>query len=156
MNILNIMRSILVLLIIYSTAYAGAFMPTPSGLIKSIDNKSAYLNKCNMQSSRKVIYDAVTILRSCLENNKSNKWVPPIGYVPDRIKNSKITQKIDKDIEELFDDDVLFTDIKRETQYMNNKFDKLLNDIDHMKKTVENIKNHNEIIYTKTEYYNID
>ena len=114
------MRSILVSLIVYSTAYASAFMPTSSGLIRSINSKSAYLNKCNMQSSRKVIYDAVTILRSCLENDKSNKWVPPIGYVPDRIKNSKITQKIDKDIEELFDDDVLFTDIKRESLYMNN------------------------------------
>lgn len=150
------MRSILVSLIVYSTAYASAFMPTSSFLIRSINSKSAYLNKCKMQSSRKVIYDAVTIIRSCLENDKSNKWVPPIGYVPDRIKNSKITQKIDKDIEELFDDDVLFTDIKRETLYMNNKFDKLLNDIDHMKNTVENIKNHNGIIYTKTEYYNID
>tara|TARA_B100000795_G_C22806281_1_gene445081 strand:+ start:6010 stop:6462 length:453 start_codon:yes stop_codon:yes gene_type:complete len=150
------MNRILVLLIIYTTTVVDTFILTPKALVKSLCNKSIKINKCNLQSSRKVNYNAVTLLRSCLHNNKSNKCVPPIGYVPYRHKNPKIIKNIDEDIELLFEDDVLLTDIKRETLYIRNKFDKLLNDIDHMKKTVENIKKHNEIVNTKTDYYNID
>ena len=90
-------------------------------------------------------------------NDKQKKWEPPIGYIPESQKKweppvgytpkqKEIVNSIDRDIEELFDEDALFTDISRETEYINNKFDKLLNDIEHMKDTVENIKKHNNII----------
>ena len=64
------------------------------------------------------------------------EWEPPIGYIPDSQKNwelpieytpkqKEIVNNIDSDIEDLFDEDALFTDISRETKYINNKFDKL-------------------------------
>ena len=84
---------------------------------------------------------------------KKNRWEPPQGYIP---YNEKIAEKIDNDIDELFDEDILFSDITRETLYINNKFDKLLDDINHMKNTVENIKKHNNIINIKSDYYNVD
>ena len=103
-------------------------------------------------------------------HNKKTKWEPPQGYIPDSQKNQdkwipsqgyipykeKIAEKIDNDIDELFNEDALFSDITRETLYINNKFDKLLDDINHMKNTVENIKKHNNIINIKSDYYNVD
>jgi hypothetical protein len=141
--------------------YANAFIPSTNVLNKiNIPNS-------NICSSKKVVYNAVSLLRASIHNNKQKKWEPPIGYIPDSQKNwelpieytqkqKEIVNNIDSDIEDLFDEDALFTDISRETKYINNKFDKLLSDIEHMKDTVENIKKHNNIIYTKSEYYNID
>jgi len=141
--------------------YANAFIPSTNVLNKiNIPNS-------NICSSKKVVYNAVSLLRASIHNNKQKKWEPPIGYIPDSQKNwelpieytqkqKEIVNNIDSDIEDLFDEDALFTDISRETKYINNKFDKLLNDIEHMKGTVENIKKHNNIIHTKSEYYNID
>ena len=104
-----------------------------------------------------LVISTVMLLSKVVKSRKALKKYDSIINIENEVKRlENLSIKIDKDIEELFDDDVLFTDIKRETLYMNNKFDKLLNDIDHMKNTVENIKNHNGIIYTKTEYYNID
>jgi len=135
--------------------YANAFIPSTNVLNKiNIPNS-------NICSSKKVVYNAVSLLRASIHNNKQKKWEPPIGYIPDSQKNwelpieytqkqKEIVNNIDSDIEDLFDEDALFTDISRETKYINNKFDKLLSDIEHMKDTVENI------IYTKSEYYNID
>ena len=125
------------------------------------------LSKSNICSSKNVLYNAVSLLRASIHNDKQKKWEPPIGYIPESQKKweppigytpkqKEIVNSIDRDIEELFDEDALFTDISRETKYINNKFDKLLNDIEHMKDTVENIKKHNNIIHTKSEYYNID
>jgi len=141
--------------------YANAFIPSTNVL-----NKINVPNS-NICSSKKVVYNAVSLLRASIHNNKQKKWEPPIGYIPDSQKNwelpieytqkqKEIVNNIDSDIEDLFDEDALFTDISRETKYINNKFDKLLSDIEHMKDTVENIKKHNNIIYTKSEYYNID
>jgi hypothetical protein len=141
--------------------YANAFIPSTNVLNKiNIPNS-------NICSSKKVVYNAVSLLRASIHNNKQKKWEPPIGYIPDSQKNwelpieytpkqKEIVNNIDSDIEDLFDEDALFTDISRETKYINNKFDKLLSDIEHIKDTVENIKKHNNIIYTKSEYYNID
>tara|TARA_Y100000389_G_scaffold169317_1_gene175484 strand:- start:255 stop:701 length:447 start_codon:yes stop_codon:yes gene_type:complete len=148
------------MLLLYA-CYTNAFIHTTN-----------YPNKINIPNSniclsKKVIYNAVSLLRASIHNDKQKKWEPPIGYIPDSKKNweppfgytpkqKEIVNDIDRDIENLFDEDVLFTDISRETEYINNKFDKLLNDIEHMKDTVENIKKHNNIIHTKSEYYNID
>lgn len=141
--------------------YANAFIPSTNVLNKiNIPNS-------NICSSKKVVYNAVSLLRASIHNNKQKKWEPPIGYIPDSQKKweppieytpnqKEIVNNIDSDIEDLFDEDALFTDISRETKYINNKFDKLLSDIEHIKDTVENIKKHNNIIYTKSEYYNID
>ena len=141
--------------------YANAFIPS-TNVLNKINIPSS-----NICSSKKVIYNAVSLLRASIHNDKQKKWEPPIGYIPESQKKckppidytpkqKKIVNNIDKDIEDLFDEDALFTDISRETKYINNKFDKLLNDIEHIKKTVENIKKHNNIIHTKSEYYNID
>jgi hypothetical protein len=148
-------------LLLLCICYANAFIPSTN-----------VLNKINMPtsnicSSKKVVYNAVSLLRASIHNDKQKKWEPPIGYIPESQKKweppvgytpkqKEIVNSIDRDIEELFDEDALFTDISRETEYINNKFDKLLNDIEHMKDTVENIKKHNNIIHTKSEYYNID
>ncbi len=168
------MMKIVNLMLLY-ICYANAFIPSTNVLNKiNIPNS-------NICSSKKVIYNAVSLLRASIHNDKQKKWEPPIGYIPDNQKkweppigyipdNQKkweppigytpkqkdIVNNIDRDIEDLFDEDALFTDISRETKYINNKFDKLLNDIEHMKDTVENIKKHNNIIHTKSEYYNID
>jgi len=141
--------------------YANAFIPSTNVL-----NKINVANS-NICSSKKIIYNAVSLLRASIYNDKQKKWEPPVGYIPESQKNwktpvsytpkqKKIVDIIDKDIEDLFDEDALLTDISRETKYINNKFDKLLNDIENMKYTVENIKKHNNIIHTKSEYYNID
>jgi hypothetical protein len=140
------MMKIVNLMLLY-ICYANAFIPSTNVL-----NKINVPNS-NICSSKKVIYNAVSLLRASIHNDKQKKWEPPIGYTP---KQKEIVNNIDHDIEDLFDEDALFTDICRETKYINNKFDKLLNDIEHMKDTVENIKKHNNIIHTKSEYYNID
>ena len=153
------MMKIVNLMLLY-ICYANAFIPSTNVLNKiNIPNS-------NICSSKKVIYNAVSLLRASIHNDKQKKWEPPTGYIPDSqkmgttywlyAKQKEIVNNIDHDIEELFDEDALFTDISRETKYINNKFDKLLNDIEHMKDTVENIKKHNNIIHTKSEYYNID
>jgi hypothetical protein len=154
------MMKIVNLMLLY-ICYANAFIPSTNVLNKiNIPNS-------NICSSKKVIYNAVSLLRASIHNDKQKKWEPPIGYIPDNQKKweppigytpkqKEIVNNIDRDIEDLFDEDALFTDISRETKYINNKFDKLLNDIEHIKDTVENIKKHNNIIHTKSEYYNID
>jgi len=154
------MMKIVNLMLLY-ICYANAFIPS-TNVLNKINIPSS-----NICSSKKVIYNAVSLLRASIHNDKQKKWEPPIGYIPESQKKckppidytpkqKKIVNNIDKDIEDLFDEDALFTDISRETKYINNKFDKLLNDIEHIKKTVENIKKHNNIIHTKSEYYNID
>ncbi len=154
------MMKIVNLMLLY-ICYANAFIPSTNVL-----NKINVANS-NICSSKKIIYNAVSLLRASIHNDKQKKWEPPVGYIPESQKKwktpvsytpkqKKIVDIIDKDIEDLFDEDALFTDISRETKYINNKFDKLLNDIEHMKYTVENIKKHNNIIHTKSEYYNID
>jgi len=154
------MMKIVNLMLLY-ICYANAFIPSTNVLNKiNIPNS-------NICSSKKVIYNAVSLLKASIHNDKQKIWEPPTGYIPDSQKKweppvgytpkqKEIVNSIDRDIEELFDEDALFTDIGRETKYINNKFDKLLNDIEHMKDTVENIKKHNNIIHTKSEYYNID
>jgi peptidoglycan hydrolase CwlO-like protein len=154
------MMKIVNLMLLY-ICYANAFIPS-TNVLNKINIPSS-----NICSSKKVIYNAVSLLRASIYNNKQKKWEPPIGYIPDSQKKWKppidytpkqkeIVNSIDRDIEDLFDEDALFTDISRETKYINNKFDKLLNDIEHMKNTVENIKKHNNIIHTKSKYYNTD
>lgn len=154
------MMKIVNLMLLY-ICYANAFIPS-TNVLNKINIPSS-----NICSSKKVIYNAVSLLRASIHNDTQKKWEPPIGYIPDSQKKckppidytpkqKKIVNNIDKDIEDLFDEDALFTDISRETKYINNKFDKLLNDIEHIKNTVENIKKHNNIIHTKSEYYNID
>lgn len=154
------MMKIVNLMLLY-ICYANAFIPS-TNVLNKINIPSS-----NICSSKKVIYNAVSLLRASIHNDKQKKWEPPIGYIPESQKKckppidytpkqKKIVNNIDKDIEDLFDEDALFTDISRETKYINNKFDKLLNDIEHIKNTVENIKKHNNIIHTKSEYYNID
>ena len=154
------MMKIVNLMLLY-ICYANAFIPS-TNVLNKINIPSS-----NICSSKKVIYNAVSLLRASIHNDKQKKWEPPIGYIPESQKKckppidytpkqKKIVNNIDKDIEDLFDEDALFTDISRETKYINNKFDKLLNDIEHIKDTVENIKKHNNIIHTKSEYYNID
>lgn len=154
-----------VLLLIY-IGYVNAFVPYVS-LLKNIHHTNH-----NICSVRKIIHNSVSLLRASLHNKKT-KWEPPQGYIPDSQKNQdkwitrqtpqgyipyneKIAEKIDNDIDELFNEDALFSDITRETLYINNKFDKLLDDINHMKNTVENIKKHNNIINIKSDYYNVD
>lgn len=150
------------LLLIY-VGYVNAFVPYVS-LLKKI-----HPTNHNVCSVRKIIHNSVSLLRASLHNKKT-KWEPPQGYIPDSQKNQdkwipsqgyipykeKIAEKIDNDIDELFNEDALFSDITRETLYINNKFDKLLDDINHMKNTVENIKKHNNIINIKSDYYNVD
>jgi len=150
------------LLLIY-VGYVNAFVPYVS-LLKKIHHTNN-----NVCSVRKIIHNSVSLLRASLHNKKT-KWEPPQGYIPDSQKNQdkwipsqgyipyneKIAEKIDNDIDELFNEDALFSDITRETLYINNKFDKLLDDINHMKNTVENIKKHNSIINIKSHYYNVD
>lgn len=154
------MMKIVNLMLLY-ICYANAFIPSSNVL-----NKINVPNS-NICSSKKIIYNAVSLLRASIHNDKQKKWDPPIGYIPDNQKKwdppigyipkqKEIVDNIDKDIEYLFDEEALFTDIRRETKYINNKFDKLLDDIEYMKDTVENIKKHNNIIHTKSEYYNID
>ena len=134
--------------------YANAFIPSTNVL-----NKINVPNS-NICSYKKVIYNAVSLLRASIHNDKQKKWDPPTGYIPDNQKKwdppigytpkqKEIVNNIDHDIEDLFDEDALFTDIRREKKYINNKFDKRLDDIEYMKDTVENIKNHNNIIHTK-------
>jgi hypothetical protein len=151
-----------VLLLIY-VGYVNAFVPYVSLLKK---NHHTNHNVCSV---RKIIHNSVSLLRASLHNKKT-KWQTPQGYIPDSQKNQdkwqtpqgyipyneKIAEKIDNDIDELFNEDALFSDITRETLYINNKFDKLLDDINHMKNTVENIKKHNNIINIKSDYYNVD
>jgi len=151
------MKYITLLCIINSVV---AFVPSSYNFGNYVKSSKLYCNKS-------VLYNSVLLLKASLNENKweppmgyipsskkkLNKWEPPVGYVP---KNKLITDKIDKDIDELFDEDALFSDIKRETEYINNKFDKLLHDIDHMKDSLENIKKHNKIIHTKSEFYNMD
>lgn len=154
------MMKIVNLMLLY-ICYANAFIPSTNVL-----NKINVPNS-NICSSKKIIYNAVSLLRASIHNDKQKKWDPPTGYIPDNQKKwdppigyipkqKEIVDNIDKDIEYLFDEEALFTDIRRETKYINNKFDKLLDDIEYMKDTVENIKKHNNIIHTKSEYYNID
>ena len=168
-----------VLLLIY-VGYVNAFVPYVSLLKK---NHHTNHNVCSV---RKIIHNSVSLLRASLHNKKTkwqtpqgyipdsqknqDKWQTPQGYIPDSQKNQdkwqtpqgyipyneKIAEKIDNDIDELFNEDALFSDITRETLYINNKFDKLLDDINHMKNTVENIKKHNNIINIKSDYYNVD
>lgn len=159
------MRLSNVLLLIY-VGYVNAFVPYVS-LLKNIHHTNH-----NVCSVRKIIHNSVSLLRASLHNKKT-KWEPPQGYIPDSKKNQdnwvswqtpqgyipyneKIAEQIDNDIDELFNEDALFSDITRETLYINNKFDKLLDDINHMKNTVENIKKHNNIINIKSDYYNVD
>lgn len=155
------MRLSNVLLLIY-VGYVNAFVPYVS-LLKKIHNTNN-----NVCSVRKIIHNSVSLLRASLHNKKA-RWDPPQGYIPESQKkdrwdppqgyipyNEKIAEHIDNDIEDLFDEDALFSDITRETLYINNKFDKLLDDINHMKNTVENIKKHNNIINIKSDYYNVD
>ena len=151
-----------VLLLIY-VGYVNAFVPYVSLLKK---NHHTNHNVCSV---RKIIHNSVSLLRASLHNKKT-KWQTPQGYIPDSQKNQdkwqtpqgyipyneKIAEKIDNDIDELFNEDALFSDITRETLYINNKFDKLLDDINHMKNAVENIKKHNNIINIKSDYYNVD
>lgn len=154
------MKIVNYLMLLY-ICYTNAFVPTTNVLNKM------NIPKSNICSSKNVLYNAVSLLRASIHNDKQKKWEPPIGYIPESQKKweppvgytpkqKEIVNSIDRDIEDLFDEDALFTDISRETKYINNKFDKLLNDIEHMKDTVENIKKHNNIIHTKSEYYNID
>mgnify|MGYP000869540865 FL=1 len=150
-------------LLLICVGYVNAFVPYVS-LLKKIHHTNN-----NVCSVRKIIHNSVSLLRASLHNKKT-KWEPPQGYIPDSQKNQdkwipsqgyipyneKIAEKIDNDIDELFNEDALFSDITRETLYINNKFDKLLDDINHMKNTVENIKKHNSIINIKSHYYNVD
>ena len=150
-------------LLLICVGYVNAFVPYVS-LLKKIHHTNN-----NVCSVRKIIHNSVSLLRASLHNKKT-KWEPPQGYIPDSQKNQdkwipsqgyipyneKIAEKIDNDIGELFNEDALFSDITRETLYINNKFDKLLDDINHMKNTVENIKKHNSIINIKSHYYNVD
>ena len=133
-------------LLLICVGYVNAFVPYVS-LLKKIHHTNN-----NVCSVRKIIHNSVSLLRASLHNKKT-KWEPPQGYIP---YNEKIAEKIDNDIDELFNEDALFSDITRETLYINNKFDKLLDDINHMKNTVENIKKHNSIINIKSHYYNVD
>jgi len=146
-------------LLLICVGYVNAFVPYVS-LLKKIHHTNN-----NVCSVRKIIHNSVSLLRASLHNKKT-KWEPPQGYIPDSQKNQDkwipsqgyipYTEKIDNDIDELFNEDALFSDITRETLYINNKFDKLLDDINHMKNTVENIKKHNSIINIKSHYYNVD
>jgi len=146
-------------LLLICVGYVNAFVPYVS-LLKKIHHTNH-----NVCSVRKIIHNSVSLLRASLHNKKT-KWEPPQGYIPDSQKNQDkwipsqgyipYTEKIDNDIDELFNEDALFSDITRETLYINNKFDKLLDDINHMKNTVENIKKHNSIINIKSHYYNVD
>lgn len=156
-------------IIIYSMKYITLLCIINSvvAFVPSSYNFRNYLKNSDLYCNKSVLYNGVLLLKASLDKSK---WEPPLGYVPDSQKksirwepptgyvpkNKIITNKIDKDIEELFDEDTLFSDIKRETEYIDNKFDKLLYDIDHMKKSLENIKQHNKIIHTKSEYYNMD
>jgi len=156
------MRLNCIILLIY-VGYVNAFVPYVN-LFKKIHHTNN-----NVCSTKKIIHNSVSLLRASLHNKKT-KWEPPRGYMPDSQKkldkwvppqgyipcNEKIAEKIDNDIDELFNEDALFSDITRETLYINNKFDKLLDDINHMKNTVENIKKHNNIINIKSDYYNVD
>lgn len=139
------MRLNCIILLIY-VGYVNAFVPYVN-LFKKIHHTNH-----NICSVRKIIHNSVFLLRASLHNKKT-KWVPQQGYIP---CNEKITEKIDNDIDDLFNEDALFADITRETLYLNNKFDKLLDDINRMKNTVENIKKHNNIINIKSHYYNVD
>jgi hypothetical protein len=154
------MMKIVNLMLMY-ICYTYAFIPS-TNLLNKIN-----IPNSNICSSKKVIYNSVSLLRASIHNDRQKKWDPPVGYIPESQKNGdppvgytpkqkEIVDNIDKDIEDLFNEDALFTDIGRETKYINNKFDKLLSDIEHIKYTVENIKKHNNIIHTKSEYYNID
>lgn len=157
------MMKIVNLMLMY-ICYTNAFIPSTSVLNKiNIPN----IPNSNICSSKKVIYNSVSLLRASIYNDKQKKWDPPAGYIPESQKKwdppagytpkqKEIVDNIDKDIEDLFDEDSLFTDISRETKYINNKIDKLLYDIEYMKDTVKNIKKHNNIIHTKSKYYNID
>ena len=146
-------------LLLICVGYVNAFVPYVS-LLKKIHHTNN-----NVCSVRKIIHNSVSLLRASLHNKKT-KWEPPQGYIPDSQKNQDkwipsqgyipYNEKIDNDIDELFNEDALFSDITRETLYINNKFDKLLDDINHMKNTVENIKKHNSIINIKSHYYNVD
>tara|TARA_Y100000389_G_scaffold82150_1_gene78725 strand:- start:117 stop:659 length:543 start_codon:yes stop_codon:yes gene_type:complete len=58
--------------------------------------------------------------------NKKKKWNPPIGYVPESLKNKKITYEIDYNISKVKNLDLLFSNITDEISYIAEKTDKLL------------------------------
>ena len=107
-----------VLLLIY-VGYVNAFVPYVSLLKK---NHHTNHNVCSV---RKIIHNSVSLLRppqGYIPDSQKNqdKWQTPQGYIP---YNEKIAEKIDNDIDELFNEDALFSDITRETLYINNKFE---------------------------------
>lgn len=59
-------------------------------------------------------------------NINKKKWNPPIGYVPESLKNKKITDEIDYKISKIKNLNLLFSNITDEINYIAEKTDKLV------------------------------
>ena len=75
---------------------------------------------------------------------KKNKWEPPEGYVPDRLKNKEVIEYINNEIEKCENKDDLYTDEQANIEI---EIDKILIKIEKIKNNVKNIKK-----YNKNEY----
>ena len=93
--------------------YTNAFIPSINVLNKM------NIPKYNICFSKKINYKTVSFINASIPNDKQKIWENHDEYTP---KQKEIVDNIDKNIEELFDEDSLFTDIRRETKYNDNNF----------------------------------
>ena len=71
-------------------------------------------------------YNNILLNTATYANINKKKWNPPIGYVPESLKNKKITYEIDYNISKVKNLDLLFSNITDEISYIAEKTDKLL------------------------------
>tara|TARA_B110001452_G_scaffold260442_1_gene257957 strand:+ start:356 stop:1024 length:669 start_codon:yes stop_codon:yes gene_type:complete len=105
-------------------------------LIKYNSNNNNYLCCLSNNNKENILSNAIKVLNSAVSthtnnkkwnppigyvpnrikklNNKFKKWNPPIGYIPESLKNKKIVNRIDNQISNQKNPDLLFSNMSSE------------------------------------------
>ena len=121
-------KTLLILLLIQLYSEINCFVP--------------HINACF--DNKKVLKNSLTLLRASIYNK--NKWEPPEGYVPDRLKNKEVIEYINNEIEKCDNKEDLYTNEQANIE-IKIEIDKISILIEKNKNNVKNIKK-----YNKNEY----